>query len=129
MECRDFFSKLAPLFCRVFPKGKNKSSNVSVRYKTSSLQLNTSTSSSSVRSVHRRCEIRSVLRFLTFRNKSAANIHCQFVETYGSEVTTRKYVIKLFKKGRTDTHDEERSGRPSVISEELVAAGRRRSLQ
>lgn len=28
--------------------------------------------------------------------------------------------VRLFKEGRTDTHDEERSGRPSVISEELV---------
>lgn len=107
-----FFSKLAPLFCRVFPKGQIKSSNVSVPYTMSSLQLNAPTyvSTSSVRSIYRRCEIRSVIRFFHLRNESATNVHCQFVETYGSEVMTRQNFIKLFRENRTDTHHEERMG-------------------
>lgn len=35
------------------------------------------------------------------------------METYGSEVITRQHVtkwVKLFKEGRTDIHDKERSG-------------------
>lgn len=45
------------------------------------------------------------------------------METYGPDVMTRSKVfkwVKEFKEGRTDTHDEERSGRPSVVLEELV---------
>lgn len=86
----------------------------------SSLQLNAPTSTSSVRFIYRRWEIRSVIRFLNLRNESATNVHCQFVETYGSEVMARQNVIKLLKEDRTDTHHEERNGRPFVISEELV---------
>lgn len=89
----------------------------------SSQQPNASNSSSSNRSTYRRCEIRSVIRFLTLRNESAASIHRQLVETYESEVMTRQHVtkwVRLFKEGRTDTHDEERCGRPSVISDELL---------
>ncbi|KAG8238586.1 hypothetical protein J437_LFUL017934 [Ladona fulva] len=70
-----------------------------------------------------KCEIRSVIRFLTLRNELAASIHWQLVETYGSEVMNRLNVtkwVRLFKEGCTDTHNEERSWRPSVISEELV---------
>ncbi|XP_025156228.1 uncharacterized protein LOC112588985 [Harpegnathos saltator] len=88
----------------------------------SSQQPNTSTSASSVRSTYS-SEIHSIIRFLTLRNESAASIHRQLVETYGSEVMNRQNVtkwIRSFKEGRTDTHDEERNGRPSVISENLV---------
>ncbi|KAL4142723.1 hypothetical protein QTP88_005133 [Uroleucon formosanum] len=76
----------------------------------SSQQPNTSNSSSSNRSTYRRCEIRSVIRLLILRNESAANLHRQLVETYGSEVMTRQHVtkwVRLFKEGRTHTHDEE----------------------
>ncbi|XP_039604252.1 protein GVQW3-like, partial [Polypterus senegalus] len=65
----------------------------------------------------------SVIKFLTLRHKSAAEIHRQIVETYGPEVMSRQHVykwVRSFKEGRTDTHDEERSGRPSLISEELL---------
>jgi transposase len=36
-----------------------------------------------------------------------------------SEVTVR-YWRRMFKDGRINVHDEERSGRPSVVSEDLV---------
>ncbi|EFN75884.1 Putative uncharacterized protein FLJ37770, partial [Harpegnathos saltator] len=102
--------------------GQNKPSSASVRYEMSSQQPNTSTSASSVRSTYS-SEIHSIIRFLTLRNESAARIHRPPVETYGSEVMNRQNVskwIRSFKEGRTDTHDEERNGRPSVISENLV---------
>lgn len=109
--------------CREFSNDQNKSSNASVRYEMSSQQSNASNSSSSNRSTYCRCEIRYVIRFLTLRNESAASIHRQLVETYGSEVMTRQYVtkrIQQFEEGRTDTHDEERCGRLSVILDELL---------
>lgn len=89
----------------------------------SSQEPNASNSSSSNCSTYRRCEIRSVIRFLTLRNESAASIYRQLVETYGCEVMSRQNVtkwVRLFKDGRIDTHDEERCGRPSVISDELL---------
>lgn len=64
-----------------------------------------------------------MIKFLTLRRNSAAEIHRQLMETYGPDVMTCSKVfkwVKEFKEGRTDTHDEERSGRPSVVSEELV---------
>ncbi|KAL4141387.1 hypothetical protein QTP88_004035 [Uroleucon formosanum] len=76
----------------------------------SSQKPNTSNSSSSNRSTYRRCEIRSVIRLLILRNESAASLHRQLVETYGSEVMTHQHVtkwVRLFKEGRTHTHDEE----------------------
>ncbi|KAL4132082.1 hypothetical protein QTP88_009298 [Uroleucon formosanum] len=76
----------------------------------SSQQPNTSNSSSSNRSTYHRCEIRSVIRSLILRNESAASLHRQLVETYRSEVMTRQHVtkwVRLFKEGRTHTHDEE----------------------
>ena len=69
------------------------------------------------------CEIRSVIRFLTARNISAADIHRQITEVYGpnamSEGKVRKWV-REFKGGRENVNDEERSGRPSVITDDLV---------
>lgn len=56
-------------------------------------------------------------------NITAANIHCYHVESYRSEAMTCQHVtkwIKLFKEGSTGTHDEDRSGRPSVILENRV---------
>lgn len=71
------------------------------------------------------CEMRSVIRFLTARNMSAADIHRQLCEVYGvkamSEGKVRKWV-REFKDGRENVHDEDRSGRPSVITEDLVTA-------
>ncbi|GFU23578.1 HTH_48 domain-containing protein [Trichonephila clavipes] len=72
-----------------------------------------------------KCEIRSVIRFLTVRNILAANVHCQITEVYGTESMSdskvRKWVRK-FKDWRTNVHDEERSGWPSVIIDDLMQA-------
>ena len=52
------------------------------------------------------CEVRAVIRFLLARNNNATEIHRQW--------------RRLFKEGRTNVHDEERSGRPCVITDDLV---------
>ncbi|GFV07952.1 HTH_48 domain-containing protein [Trichonephila clavipes] len=71
------------------------------------------------------CEIRSVIRFLTAKNVSAAEIHRQIKDVYGpnamSSSKVRKWV-RTFKDGRENVHDEPRSGRPSLITDDLVNA-------
>ena len=71
------------------------------------------------------CEVRAVIRFLSARNTSVAEIHQQIIEVYGpnimSDSKVRKWV-RAFNEGRENVHDEPRSGRPSVISDELVHA-------
>ncbi|KAG8271628.1 NF-X1-type zinc finger protein nfxl1 [Homalodisca vitripennis] len=72
------------------------------------------------------CEIRSVIWFLTARNVSAADIHRQISEVYGpnamSCIKVRKWA-RAFKDGRENVHDEPRSGRPSMITEDLCCDG------
>ncbi|GFY21781.1 HTH_48 domain-containing protein [Trichonephila clavipes] len=74
---------------------------------------------------HAKCEIQSVTLFLTARNLSAADIHHQITEVYGIEAVSdskvRKWVRK-FKDERTNVHDEERSGRSSIITNQLSQA-------
>jgi transposase len=38
-----------------------------------------------------------------------------------SEGTVKQW-CRMFKDGRTNVHDEERSGRPSVVSDDLVSS-------
>ncbi|GBM95000.1 hypothetical protein AVEN_45167-1 [Araneus ventricosus] len=70
------------------------------------------------------CEVRSVIRFSNAKKVKPAEIHCQLVEIYGENVMTdgmvRKWV-RQFNDGRTNVHDEARSGRPSVVNDGLVA--------
>jgi hypothetical protein len=56
------------------------------------------------------CEIRAVIRFLLARNMSAAEIHRQLCAVHCQNV----------KDGRTNVHDEERSGRPAALRDDLV---------
>lgn len=72
-----------------------------------------------------KCEIRSVIRFLTARNMSAINIHRQVTEVYGPDVMSEGKVrkwVREYKCGRENVHDESRSGRPSVVSDDLIFA-------
>ncbi|GBN84634.1 hypothetical protein AVEN_202995-1 [Araneus ventricosus] len=70
------------------------------------------------------CEVRSVIRFSNAKKVKPAEINRQLVEIYGENVMTdgmvRKWV-RQFYDGRTNDHDEARSGRPSVVSDGLVA--------
>jgi len=69
------------------------------------------------------CEVRAVIRFLLARNNNVAEIQGQLCEVYGPNVMSESKVRqwrRLFKEGRTDIRDEERSGRPCVITDDLM---------
>ena len=73
-----------------------------------------------------KCELHSVIRFPNAKGERPAEIHKQIVAVYGNvmnwqNVTTR---CREFSEGRTHVHDEQRSGRPSLISDDLRAGGR-----
>jgi transposase len=68
------------------------------------------------------CEVRSVNRFLNAQNVRAIDIHRQLTAVYGEVVMNESSVRKwcrMFKEGRTNVYDEERSGRPYLITEDL----------
>ncbi|GFX40649.1 HTH_48 domain-containing protein [Trichonephila clavipes] len=51
-------------------------------------------------------------------------IYRQVYEVYGNNVMNKSLIRKWciqFKNGRTNVHDEEKSGRPSIVTDELVA--------
>jgi len=69
------------------------------------------------------CEIQSVIRFLNARNVLPNETHHQICQVYGdnamSDGMVRKWVRKL-NEGRENVHDEARSGRPSLVNDDLV---------
>ncbi|GBL86595.1 hypothetical protein AVEN_194845-1 [Araneus ventricosus] len=70
------------------------------------------------------CEVRSVIRFLNAKKVKPAEIDRQLVKIYGENVMTDGIVrnwVRQFNDGRTNVHDEARSGRSSVVNDGLVA--------
>ncbi|CAK9798990.1 Protein GVQW3 [Anthophora plagiata] len=70
-----------------------------------------------------KCEVRAVIRFLKAKGVKPIEIHRQLKEVYGESCMDVKNVRKWcreFAAGRSEVHDDERSGRPS-ISDETVA--------
>ncbi|GFU31973.1 HTH_48 domain-containing protein [Trichonephila clavipes] len=69
------------------------------------------------------CEARAVIRFLWAQGFKSVDIHHQISEVYGENIMrdgmVRKWV-RAFKDGHTNIQDEERRGRPSVITDELI---------
>jgi len=69
------------------------------------------------------CEIRPVICFLNARNMPPSEIHHQICQVYGdnamSDGMVRKWV-RMFSEGRENVHDESRSGRPSLVNDDLV---------
>jgi len=68
------------------------------------------------------CEVRGVIRFFQAENVILIEIHRRFVAVYGEHVMNAASVRKwctTFRNGRTDVHDAERSGRPSIITDAL----------
>jgi len=69
------------------------------------------------------CEIRSVIRFLNARNVIPSAIHHQICQVYGdnamSDGMVRK-LVRMFNERRENVHDEARSGRPSLVNDDLV---------
>ena len=68
------------------------------------------------------CEVRGVIRFLQAEKVRPSEIHQRLVAVYGKHVMNVVCVRKwctMFRNGRRDVHDTERSGRPSVITDAL----------
>jgi hypothetical protein len=69
------------------------------------------------------CEIRSVIRFLHAKIMSDAEINCELCAVYGKNIMSKGSVrrwCRKFKDGRTNVQYEERNGRPSVVSDDLI---------
>ena len=63
-----------------------------------------------------------MIRFLQAENVRHCEIHQRLVAVYGEHVMNAAGVRKwclMFTNGRTDVHDAEKSGRPSVITDAL----------
>jgi hypothetical protein len=70
-----------------------------------------------------KCEVRAVIRFLYAKGETAAEIHRQLVSVYGKDVMNRQNVAKWcreYQAGRSNIHDEIMSGRPSVVTNEII---------
>ena len=69
-----------------------------------------------------KCEVRSVIRFLNAIGERPAEIHKQIVAVYGKVINWQNVTkrCRVFSEGRTLFHDEQRSGRPSLISDDLL---------
>ena len=69
--------------------------------------------------------MRSVIHFLNAKNMKPAGIHRELCDVYGEHATSSSMVrrwVRLFNEGRENVHDDPRSGRSSVVSEDLVRA-------
>jgi F420-0:gamma-glutamyl ligase-like protein len=70
-----------------------------------------------------KCEVHAVIRFLHAKGETAAEIHRQLVSVYIEVVMNRQSMAKWcreFEAGRSDVHDEIRSGRPFVVTDEMI---------
>jgi len=71
------------------------------------------------------CEMWSVICFLEVKDTTLTEIHCQLCDVYGEHVTSSSMVrrwVWLFNEGCENVHDDPRSGRLSVVNEDLVRA-------
>ncbi len=69
-----------------------------------------------------KCEMRSVVRFLNAKGERSAEINRQIVTVYG-DIMNRQNVTKWcreFSEGRTNVHNEQRSDKPSLISDDIL---------
>ena len=70
------------------------------------------------------CEMRCVIRFLNARNVLPSEIHHQICQVYGDNAMSDGMVRKWFRmsnEGREDVNDEARSGRTSLVNDDLVS--------
>ena len=69
------------------------------------------------------CEVRSVIKFLNAKSIEPIEIYRQLCQVYGPNIMNKQMVrrwCRQFSEGRQSAHDEERSGRPSLINDDLV---------
>jgi len=65
-----------------------------------------------------KCETRAVIRFLLAEGKTPIEIFTRIKTVYGEGAMNRTNVFKWcreFNEGRTNIHDEQTSGRPSIV--------------
>ncbi|GFX48095.1 HTH_48 domain-containing protein [Trichonephila clavipes] len=70
-----------------------------------------------------KCEVRGVIRFFWAKKLSAADIHRELCAVYGPNIMSEGVVhqwVRFFKDGRTNIHEESRSGKASVVSADLI---------
>ena len=69
------------------------------------------------------CEIQSLIHFLKARNVLPSEIHHHICQVYGdngmSDSIVRKWV-QMFNEGQENVHDKARSGRPSLVNDDLM---------
>ncbi|KAJ4436753.1 hypothetical protein ANN_16885 [Periplaneta americana] len=69
------------------------------------------------------CEVRSVIKFFNAQRIAPIEIHRQLCQVYGPKIMSKQMVrrwCRQFSEGRQSVHDEERSGRPSLINDDRV---------
>jgi hypothetical protein len=69
------------------------------------------------------CEIRSVIKFLNAKNVRPAEIYRQVCKVYGENAVSDGMVrrwCRTFSEGRTNVHEVDRRGRPSLITTDLL---------
>jgi len=77
-----------------------------------------------------KCKIRAVIRYLVAKEKSPIEIFNEVRTVYGESHMNRTSVYKLcrdFNNGRTNVHDDLRSGRLSILTD-IVKKLRMRSV-
>ncbi|KAJ4440405.1 hypothetical protein ANN_08546 [Periplaneta americana] len=68
------------------------------------------------------CEVRSVIKFFNAQSIAPIEIHRQLCQVYGPDIMSKQMVrrwCRQFSEGRQSVHDEERSGRPSLINDRV----------
>ncbi|KAG5319264.1 SETMR methyltransferase, partial [Pseudoatta argentina] len=70
-----------------------------------------------------KCEIPSVIRYLVRKGKTPVEVYNEVETAYGDKGMNRTSVFKWcreFKNGRTSVHDDQRSGSPSILTDDIV---------
>ncbi|KAJ4430990.1 hypothetical protein ANN_19583 [Periplaneta americana] len=78
------------------------------------------------------CEVRSVIKFFNAQSIAPIEIHRQLCQVYGPNIMSKQMVrrwCRQFSEGRQSVHDEEHSGRPSLISDDRVELVRQYSTE
>ena len=68
-------------------------------------------------------EYRAVIRYLYLKGKTGQEIHCELINVYGSSAPLYaqvKFWVGEFKRSRTSSEDDTRSGRPSDATDEEI---------
>jgi hypothetical protein len=78
------------------------------------------------------CEICVVIRFLHAKCMSAAEIRRELCAVYGQNIMSEGTVrqrCRMFKDGRRNVHNEERSVQPSVVCEDLAQSVDKKNMK